>query len=305
MVIETLIADIEKVLEEGVVDDDNFRNSVAHFSKSVARLLERRFLENRNHHGKDGGADGRAREGDQKPVKTGLRMSNIGSPCSRQVYYKVNNKDEEEKLRPEALLKFLYGDLIEELLLFLAEISGHRVEGRQDELSISGVKGHRDAVIDGVIVDVKSAATFSFKKFKDHTLYKDDPFGYVTQLQSYLHSSKDDPIVTDKTRAAFFVADKQHGHLCLDFHEYREFPWEDWFEYKKAIVDGDAPPPRGFEDVDDGKSGNKKLGTNCSYCGFKMKCWPGVKTYVYSKGPVYLTKVVREPKVKEHNEEEE
>lgn len=94
----------------------------------------------------------------------GLRMSNIGSPCERKLWYSINKPHEEEKLRPETLLKFLYGDLLEELLLFLAEVSGHKVEGRQDTQEISGIKGHRDAVIDGVTTDVKSASTFGFIK---------------------------------------------------------------------------------------------------------------------------------------------
>ena len=56
-------------------------------------------------------------------------------------------------------------------------------------------------------------------------------------------------------------------------------------------------PNRAFSDVPDGKSGNMKLGTQCSYCEFKKVCWPDLKTYIYSSGPRYLTKVVREPKV--------
>jgi hypothetical protein len=40
-----------------------------------------------------------------------------------------------------------------------------------------------------------------------------------------------------------------------------------------------------------------KLDTGCSYCPHKFNCWPDLKTYYYSTGPRYLTKVVREPRV--------
>ena len=40
----------------------------------------------------------------------------------------------------------------------------------------------------------------------------------------------------------------------------------------------------------------------CSYCQFKDACWPNLQTYVYARGPVHLTKVVREPKVDKQDE---
>lgn len=273
--IDTLIEDIDTLLLEG------FGDEVPHdlcdeYGRQFAELLKTRLIRSER--------------------KGFLRMSNLGKPCERQLYYDVNNTQEAEPLRPEVYAKFLYGDMIELLMLFLAEASGHKVEGTQDTQEINGVKGHRDAVIDGVIVDVKSASSFSFKKFQEGRLHEDDPFGYITQLQSYLYSSQDDPIVTDKERAAFFVMDKTLGHMCLDFH-YRDL-WTDYpkmVEDKKAMVASSEPPERGFEDIPDGTSGNMKLGISCSYCSFKYKCWPEARTFLYSSGPRILTKVVREP----------
>ena len=83
-------------------------------------------------------------------------MSSIGQPCERKLYYEVNSPEDAEELRPEVYMKFLFGDLTELLLLFLAEASGHTVEGTQDEQDIVGIKGHRDAVIDGTLVHVSS-----------------------------------------------------------------------------------------------------------------------------------------------------
>ena len=63
-----------------------------------------------------------------------------------------------------------------------------------------------------------------------------------------------------------------------------------------------VPPSRGFKPEADGKSGNMKLGVNCSYCDFKEKCHPGLRTFMYYKGTVFLTKVERVPDVKDQYE---
>lgn len=238
-------------------------------------------------------------QGPREARKGTLRMSNVGRPCERQLYYEVNHKEEAEPLRPEAHLKFLYGDCIELLMLFLCEAAGHTVEGTQDEQEIEGIKGHRDAVIDGTVVDVKSASTYSFRKFSEGKLEEDDPFGYVDQLQSYLYSGQDDPKVTDKTRGAFLVVDKTLGHICLDFHETQDIDYSRIYRYKKSMVNSDRTPERGYDPVPDGKSGNEKLGVSCSYCSFSKKCWPQGRTFLYSSGPTTLVTVKREPNVPE------
>ena len=233
-----------------------------------------------------------------KAGKGTLRMSNLGTPCQRKLWYHCNVDNEEANDLPAyARVKFLYGDILESLLLYLAQEAGHTVEGAQDELEIDGIKGHRDAVIDGVVVDVKSASTFSFQKFKNHLTKQDDSFGYIPQLMQYLWASQDDPVVKDKDRAAFLVIDKTLGHICLDIHEADGKDYLAFTKETKRTINSETLPPKEYGDVPDGSSGNRKLGTQCSYCDWKNKCWPGLSTYLYSTGPRYLTKVVREPNV--------
>lgn len=239
------------------------------------------------------------RFGPQVPREGTLRMSNIGTPCNRKLYYAVNSPEDAEPLEPSAKLKFAYGDVIELLLLFLVEASGHTVEGTQDTQVIEGIEGHRDGVIDGEVVDVKSASPFSFQKFKDHKLAEDDPFGYQDQIQSYVHAAKDDPIVIRKDRGHFLVMDKVNGHLCLDTHQKSSFPIEKKYQYKKNMVARDEVPARDFDPVPDGKSGNMKLPMVCSYCDFRNKCHPNLRTFLYANKPVFLSKVSKEPRVPE------
>lgn len=224
-----------------------------------------------------------------------LRLSQIGQP-DRKVWLSLQEDVPREELEPWTKIKFLYGDILEVLLLFFAEQAGHTVKGKQDELDIEGVKGHRDAVIDGVLVDVKSASTFGFKKFKDHTITEDDPFGYLHQIAAYQQASPD----VDKERAGFLAIDKQHGHITLC--DLATFELPDAAVRVSELLDvvsKDEEPEPCYDPVPDGASGNMKLDTGCSYCHFKQHCWPNMRTFLYSNGPRYLTHVEKEPRVAE------
>ncbi len=278
MKIDTIVEDIYDLVDKGLPPDFP-AEKVEALGLSIARVI----------------ADRMKRE----ERKGTLRMSNIGSPCDRKLYYSVNTPEKAEPLEPQVRIKFLFGDILEELLLFFADASGHDVRGRQDTLTIEGIEGHRDSVIDGTTVDVKSASSYSFDKFESHSLTKDDPFGYEDQLQSYIHAGQDDPLVTDKKRGAFLVIDKTLGKICLDVHERKEFPYEALYRSKKRMVAGEELPDRGFQPELDGKSGNEKLGNFCSYCDFKNVCHPNLRTFLYSGKPRFLTTVKREPDVPE------
>lgn len=266
---------------EGVLQTPHILDRLAYekFGQQVSSILDRQLRQE---------SDGRT-----------LRMSNLGMPCKRKLQYTVNGV-EGENLPASARFKFMYGHIIEALVLLLAREAGHEVVGEQDTVEIEGVFGHRDAIIDGTLVDVKSAATLSFKKFKDGLKPSEDPFGYLTQLSAYHFASLDDPLLVDRERAAFLVVDKQLGHICLDLHRIdRGVDWRSAVRDAKELVSSNDLAPRGFFDEPEGKSGNRKLSTNCSYCEFKHTCWPNLRTFLYSKGPVYMTNVVREPDVPE------
>lgn len=277
--IDTLVSDIETLLVEGIAEPDvDLCNK---YGAMFSLLFQDRLKREK-------------REGT-------LRMSNAGKPCERQLYYEVNTPEEGEPLRADTYAKFLLGDMIELLLLFLSEASGHKVEGTQDTQEIEGIIGHRDAVIDGMVVDAKSASSYAFKKFASGNLAADDSFGYIDQLGGYVYAGKDDPLVTIKDEGAFLVMDKVLGKICLDRHKSNGKDYSAFMKQKKEVVNGDQVPERGFDPISEGASGNKKLGVNCSYCSFKEKCHPGLRTFLYSYGPCYLTTVVREPKVPEVN----
>ena len=226
-------------------------------------------------------------------------MSNIGKGA-RQLWYEKNYPNEKEKFTAPTLIKFIFGEIAEQLLLFLATVGGHSVTHRQAEVALGGVKGHIDADIDGTTVDVKSASSYAFKKFKNGTLVEDDAFGYVEQISGYAKARGTD--------GAFLAVDKVSGELAyLPFtkEELSVFKVEDRIEYLKTAVESVEAPERCYQDEKMGESGNMKLGVNCSYCNHKKRCWQdsngglGLRTFLYSTGPVFLTKVASEPKVRE------
>lgn len=233
-----------------------------------------------------------------------LSLSSIGTPCKRKLWYKVNQPTAGEPLKADMLLKFFYGDMIEELVLHMVMASGHKVEGMQDRMFVHGIRGHRDAVIDGMTIDVKSCSPYAFKKFRDGELRDNDPFGYISQLSSYVYAAQDDPVVTDKNRGAFLAIDKVNGEICLDVYDFTEElkTKEQEMLAAKDLVNGDIPTDRVPPVPASKSSPNMKLDKSCQFCEYKKTCWPNLRMYQYSYGIEYLTHVEKEPKVPEIKE---
>lgn len=274
--IDTLVDDIYALFDSTT---DFNRDNVIQFGQRLANTIHNRFCE-------------------AKTAGT-LRLSNIGTECTRKLWYSINRPETAEQLSKQTRFKFLFGDILEELLLFLAEEAGHSVEGRQTPLTINGVKGHRDAIIDGRLVDVKSASTLSYRKFESNSLRGNDPFNYLDQLGSYLSASSSDPLLEEKDVASFLVVDKTLGNICLDTYPKSDVDYHKKVDDLREMLAKSEPPPQRYLPVPDGKSGNMKLSTQCSYCPFKHECFTNLRTFLYSSGPVFLTHVERQPKVTE------
>ena len=228
-----------------------------------------------------------------------LRMSNIGKPL-RQLWYDLKSEGEEtQPLEPHLFIRFLYGHILEEVMLFLVKLAGHKVTDEQKEVKVSGVHGHMDCKIDGEVIDIKTASSFAFPKFKNGTLAEDDPFGYLAQLSAYE--------TAEKTKAGgFLVLNKESGEITLHRPSFIDKPHarNKIREVKKAIK-LDNPPELCYNPVPEGKAGNMKLPRGCTYCRHKNECHKdandgkGLRVFKYSKGLMYLTKVEKETNVLE------
>ena len=224
--------------------------------------------------------------------KKSLRMSSIGKP-DRRVWMEVNGPERESELPPDALMRFLYGSIIEELVLFLVREAGHLVTSEQKRVTVNGIAGHLDCKIDGEVVDVKSASNYGFKKFKNG-FDNDDEFGYIGQLSGYVEAEQKD--------TGFFLAmNKATGELALlEIDNFDIINASGRInKLKKHIANKDVRPPPCAEPIAEGKSGNKQLARICRYCQFKFDCWSELRMFKYSDGIKYLTHVEKQPKVEE------
>ena len=98
--------------------------------------------------------------------------------------------------------------------------------------------------------------------------------------------------------------------MTIDPDTVGQYDTEKRIEHLKEVIELPEPPARCYAPVPEGKSGNMKLGMNCSYCAHKFECWKdandgkGLRTFIYYGGPVYLTHTEREPQVPEVKREE-
>lgn len=226
-----------------------------------------------------------------------LYFSEIGDPCPRRLWYKYNMPYLSDKPDGRALLKFFYGDMLEDLVLNVAADAGHTVEHRQERVHYEVgdgwyVRGRIDAIIDGVVVDVKSVTKYSEEKFKGGLV--DDPFGYYQQLNGYATTINSDA-------AGFLTIQKELGHVNYYPIEVNKALFNLQAEQSVEIVKvSDVTSMKRLDAVPASKtSKNKKLCTACSYCSFKKECWPEMRTFMYASGPEFLVEVVDVPRVME------
>lgn len=278
----TLVKDIKGVLKNIQRGDhpEVTHTLIAQFGADVANKLAHLLTERGVH-----------KERKEKVIYA----SEIGNPCVRKIWYRVNTHKlppmREEPVSPWTLIKFLYGDILESLVLALVETAGHSVTDQQRVVEVPlpngwKIRGKIDAVIDGVVMDVKSASTQGFRKFSSGALEKDDPFGYIGQLSTYVYG------VTGKHigEGGFLAIDKTLGKIVTDHYVVTQ-PSQEYYEDLVYKLELDVPPaiPPALLKADN------QLSVNCSYCQYKFECYShtcdgeGLHVGIYSTGPKYLT----------------
>lgn len=241
-----------------------------------------------------------------KPREHGrLWASDLGKKCRRQQWYQFNEPHHGEKLTGNTKFKFLYGNILEEAVLYMAEEAGHEVSHQQftveHKVDDWTIRGRIDAIIDDVLVDVKSTSSFGFKRYKTGIDATNDSFGYLEQLGFY--SAFGDYGVTP-TDQGFVWIDKQNGHIKYTSAAVKSATQLDALarDISDAVEQvSEAAVPKAFAPAPYGKSGNEALPMSCSYCAFKRHCWrdsnsgKGLRTFAYNQGPVHFTTIKREP----------
>lgn len=274
--IHTLIPDIYKLVQTKGWFTDELADE---FARTVSTRVQQQFSER---HG-----------------KASLRLSQMAPRCPKALWHSIHTPELAEAMPPWAEIKYSYGHMIEALAIVMTKAAGHTVEGEQDEIVLDGIVGHRDCVIDGCLVDVKSLSSRSFEKLKDKSFEKMDSFGYLAQLDGYVVGSELDDLVKVKDKGYIFGVDKTLGKLVLYEHRIRPEEIRNRIADYKSVVQRSIPPACTCGTRPSGASGNVQLDTRASYNPFKQCCFPLLRTFLYANGPVFLTKVNRVPDVPE------
>lgn len=226
-----------------------------------------------------------------------VRMSNIGKPA-KQLWYEKRDSNS-RTVTASTQIKFLYGHLLEEIVLMLVRMTDHKVTDEQKEVNLNGILGHMDCKINGEVVDVKTASNFAFRKFSQGSLSEDDPFGYLSQLAAYEEAE-------GTNNGGFLVLNKESGELCLYQPDDLEKPnASSKIKSLLTALEKEEPPGFCYSPVPDGKKGNMKLAKGCTWCKYKFECFKdsnegsGLKSYKYANGVVHFTKIESKPNVPE------
>jgi len=217
-----------------------------------------------------------------------LRMSNIGRPL-RQLM--LEEKHGRGKPDADFMLKMLFGDLYESLMIYLIKASGVKVVEQDSTVSLLidtakgpiKLEGTLDLVldIDGLgVYDVKSCSPYAYNnKFDGASLLagKDD-FGYVDQLFAYAKAKK-------LPAKGWIAINKSDGQFKVD-----EIPKDQKALMEKSIsmIEGKVrhiveglpiPECTGVQnELYYGKAtGEKILGPTCKFCSCKEMCHPGIE----------------------------
>ena len=190
-------------------------------------------------------------------------------------------------------VKMLYGDMTEVIAVAMLLSAGVEITdlNRRVRMPIKDgleLSGELDLVIkDGnnySVWDIKTASRFSFeKKFASYkALQENDDFGYLPQLFGYTAAMEEE---YPGVKAGGWIAiSKESGELKIveaDTNDHDLYVDKIKSTVAKLEKADETNFKRSFEDIEETfykkPTGNRKLAMNCTYCGFRFKCWPGLR----------------------------
>jgi hypothetical protein len=209
------------------------------------------------------------------------------------------------------IIRFTFGDLVEDIILFLIYASGLKVVSEQEHVTLvlgeHTLNGTLDIVLDlgngFEVYDIKSASDYSFKSKKEQSFedfVASDIFGYVGQLFGYAKAKGYKP-------GGFIFCNKSSGEIyILEVpKEHSRFETEALAKMEYNLKHIGSPFKRSFSDVEETfkkkKTGNRILGFNCSMCDYKFKCWPEVQLRSQQDSTSKTPKMMYYTKVNESN----
>lgn len=169
-----------------------------------------------------------------------VRMSIMGYPAVEIAMKKLQQENGVNNANFVQRWIFHFGDYFESYVLLMMREFGLSVEAEQAEVVYKHKKqkvvGHIDAVVDGVLVDVKTMGYY-IRSFRE---VQDDDRGYVTQGHLYLECMRDFGL-------------KQFAWVCYDKFtnklELIEMEWDDHYLERVNYILSCLPKIKQFEDI--------------------------------------------------------
>ena len=229
-----------------------------------------------------------------------IRPSGIGKGL-RWHYFMNKFPTMAEEFDGRMKLLFQAGHVHEAILLAYIKLSGHKVTHEQGKVTLAGISGSCDCVIDDYLIDIKTTSDYSYSKFADGKISLDnDPFGYIAQLSAYKQGLVDAGV---KIKGQGWLAynknnSKMHLHLIPDSQLINA---TEKIEAIRDVHQSDVMP----EELCPGATpkaepnGNLEMSFMCAFCPFKEKCWPDYRVFKYSNKDKFYLKVEKEPRVQE------
>lgn len=208
-----------------------------------------------------------------------LRMSNIGKPTC-QLWFEKNKPEEALPFPNNFVMNMMLGDIVESVFKGLLRQAGVAFEDSKKvsmDLTIdSNIEGTYDIIMDDAVDDIKSASDWSYRNKFDSfdTLANGDAFGYVGQLAGYAQA-------LGKRAGGWWVINKSNGNFKYVPADGLDLTKEvDKLSSNLDVIESNEFK-RCFESIPEtfrGKpTGNRILGTTCSFCRFKHSCWTNLQ----------------------------
>jgi hypothetical protein len=218
-----------------------------------------------------------------------IRMSGLGRPLCQLL---AERDGVEQEIDYNSLLRFLFGDITEAIMMYILRESGINIVEAQKSVSLEldghTVNGTLDVIIEDElgerkVWDIKSASEWAFRyKYKQgyDSMKESDLFGYLMQGHLYAEA-------TGLLFGGWIVINKSSGEvLFVEAPEWqdedRAFYLSEAREKIKALKDPSTKIKK-YEPQSEihkkEKTGNKLLPKECSLCSFRSHCWPDAILY--------------------------
>lgn len=276
--IDTLVDDVYDMFREGLTLTGEQKTALA------TRMVEAidRFLQKQN-----------------EVRKPSLRPSIIGYP-DRKLFFMLK-EDSVPEPSPSLKLNFLFGDLWESIMFYLADLAGHEVKDEQASVEIDGVVGSIDGVIDGVVTDTKTAFAANYDKFLKGTLLapEKDVYGYVGQISFYTQAYHGVDYATSEESGYFWATNKTGNMTTLEIDPIDQIDARKRVRHVRELLTKKEPPESLCYPVEELKNGNIVANKQCHRCPFIERCFPDARRFQYASGVQYFTHVESTPRVEE------